>query len=414
MYKSLLILCLLCSFTSPCLFSQAGSVAGVVTDSITGLPVVNLSVFIPFTTTGTTTNDKGEYNLDHLAPGDYLLMFRHVTYGSYSKSITVESGKQIWLNLVVSENTYKIDEVVKLGKLPDWNWGYNLFKEYFLGDPSETKCILQNPKDLKFYFDGEILTAYSKQPLEIVNRQLGYRITYYLDYFKYVENENPAKNSVQGAYYAFSGSALYQDLPSKLRITARNWKLNREAEFKGSLKHFLACLYQNKLPENSYHLRKAYRSLSDLKKKEKLAGSMAKIRMAQMDSVFSWYPNEGKSRFLYYIPAEEFLILPGQITDGLKNGEKTAVLNDFLLVFSDFEKTPDLRDDWISTIRVPAGTMTFDQEGNCRTPDGKLEWTNLDNTVRIRVMLPTDYLPKKIPPERHKADGTRRKSKQLQ
>ncbi|TSA35472.1 MAG: carboxypeptidase-like regulatory domain-containing protein [Porphyromonadaceae bacterium] len=394
MRKFLILFSLLLSFSTGQLFPQSGSVTGVVADSLTGLPVANLSVFIPFTTTGTTTNAKGEYKLDRLPPGDYTLMFRHVTYRSYSKSITIESGKQLVLNLAVSENIYKIDEVVKFGKIPDWSWGYNLFKEYFLGDANEIKCTLRNPKDLKFYYDGDILTAYSRQPLEIINRHLGYRIIYYLDYFKFVENKNPGKNSVQGGYYAFSGSALYQDLPSKLRITASNWKLNREAEFKGSLRHFLACLYQEKLSENRYYLRKAYHGITDLQKQEKLASSMAKIKMAQMDSIFSWYPNEGKSGFLYFIPVEEFLILPEQITDGPGSGEKTAVLNEFLLVFSDFEKTIDLRDDWTSSLRIPKGTIIFDQEGNYRVPGDTLQWTNLDNTVRMRVMLPTDYVPK--------------------
>ncbi|MFA5817489.1 MAG: hypothetical protein WC865_17945, partial [Bacteroidales bacterium] len=125
--------------------------------------------------------------------------------------------------------------------------------------------------------------------------------------------------------------------------------------------------------------------------------SMAKIKMAQMDSVFSWYPNEGESGFLYYIPAEEIFIPPGRITDGPQPGEKTVVLNEFLLVFSDFEKTTDIRDDWISTLRIPTGTIIFDKDGNYRTPGGTLEWTNLDNTVRTKVMLPTDYIPNANP-----------------
>jgi hypothetical protein len=394
MQKPLVLLILLLSFSFPCIFSQTGSVAGVITDSLTGLPVANLSAFIPFTSTGTTTNAQGEYILDRLPPGDYPLIFRHVTYRSYSKSITIVAGKQMVLNLAVSENTYQIGEVVKLGKIADWSWGYNLLKEYFLGDPNATKCILQNPKDLKFYFDGDVLTAYSREPLEIINRHLGYRITYYLDYFKFAENNNPGKNSIKGAYYAFAGSALYHDLPSKIHLMATNWKLNRESEFRGSLRHFLACLYQNKLPEYRYHLRKAYRGITDLQKAEKLASSMAKIKMAQTDSVFSWDPDQGESGFLHYIPAEEFFITPEQITDGPQPGEKTTVLNEFLLVFSDFEKTPDLRDDWISTLLIPSGPIIFDQDGNYRTPDGKLELINLDNTVRIKVMLPKDYLPK--------------------
>jgi hypothetical protein len=392
-----MILGLLLSFAICQTYSQTGSVAGIITDSITGWPVANLSVFIPFTTKGTTTNSKGEYTLDRLPPGDYPLMFRHLTYRSYSRSITIEAGKQVLLDLSISENTFEIEQVIKLGKIPDWNWGYNLFKEFFLGDPNELKCILQNPQDLKFYFDGDVLTAYSRQPLEIVNRHLGYRITYYLDYFKFAENKNPLKNSVQGAYYAFSGSALYHDLQPMLKITATNWRLNRDAEFKGSLRHFLASLYQDKLAENRYYIRKAFRGIPDLQKTFNLAASMAKIKLAQSDSVFSWYPEKGESGFLHYIPADEFLIPTDMITEGPQTGEKAVVLHDFLLVFRDFEKTPELQDDWISSLRIQGETILFDRDGNYRVPGGSLEWTNLDNTVRLIVMLPTDYLPKEKP-----------------
>ncbi len=391
MSKALVFLALILTFPTFRSYSQTGSVSGMVTDSLTGLPVANLSVFIPFTSTGTTTNAQGEYRIEGIAPGDYTLMFRHVTYRPFSKSITVESGKQISLNVALAENTYQIDEVVKTGKIPDRSWAYKLFKEHFLGDLSGNKCFLQNPGDLKFYFDGDVLTAYAKKPLLIVNRYLGYRITYYLDYFKYVENSNPGKNSIKGAYYAFSGSAFYQDIKSNIRLVVTNWKLNRESEFRGSLKHFLACLYQNKLKENGYCLRKAYRGIKDMQKTDNLAASMAKIKMAQTDSVFTWDPEKSSTGFLHYIQNEDLGFPADRFTLDAASGDMIGTINEFLLVFNDFEKTPELGDDWLTTLKISGGKIIFDRNGNYRTPNGTLEWTNLDNAVRIKVMLPTDY-----------------------
>ncbi|TRZ77003.1 MAG: carboxypeptidase-like regulatory domain-containing protein [Deltaproteobacteria bacterium] len=378
-------------------FSQSGSVKGIVTDSVKGQPVINLTIFITSTTFGTTTNQSGEYHLDKLPPGDYTLMFRHLLYPPYSQRITIEAGKQVVLNVIVAEKTNLLNEVVIVGKKPDWDWAYKLFKENFLGDSYESKCILQNPKALSFYFDGDILTTNAKQPLEIINRHLGYRITYYLDYFKFVENKNPNKNSVQGAYYAYAGSALFKDLTDVMPLNAIAFRINREAEFKGSLRHFLSSLYQKNLDENRYALRKAYQGYTDLKETEKLGTAMAKVKLTQMDSIFSWYPESGESGFLYYFPFEDYKILMDQVKDGQKVGEKTLTTDTFVLVFKDFKKTYDLRDDWISTLRIINGDLTFDQLGNYWIHKGSITWTNLDNSVQIKVLLPSDYLPKTKP-----------------
>lgn len=390
----LIIISLLLYLNTGNVFPQTGSVAGVVTDSATGVPVANLSVFIPFTTTGTTTNNKGEYLLDRLPPGDYSLMFRHVSYQNQSIPITIKAGIKLVLNLPVTENTYVIDEVVKVGKIPDWRWGYNIFKEYFLGDPLEAKCVLKNPRDLKFYYEGNVLSAYAREPLEIVNQELGYRITYFLDYFKFAETNQPGRFSARGGYYAFSGSAYYEELSTLVPLRAINWRFNREAAFKGSLRHFLSSLHQGKLAENHYAVRKAYQGISDLQQTEKLGTAMAKIKLAVMDSIFSWNPEQGQKKYLYYIPDDDFTFPADHLTDGPNPGEKTVVVDEYLLVFSDFEKTPGLRDDWTYSLRVPTGDLIFDEYGNFRVPGGKLEWTNLDNSVRLKVMLPTDYLPK--------------------
>ena len=408
MSKSRIIFILLLSLLSALVYSQTGSVSGTITDSVTRQPIVNFSIFIPFTTTGTTTNARGEYLLEKLPPGDYALMFRHIAYHSYTSPMKVEPGQKLVVNIMASENSYKIEEVVKIGKVADWNWGYSLFKEFFLGDPWVLKCELLNPKDLKFYTDGEIITAYSLKPLEIINKHLGYSITYYLDFFKFAVNNNPAKNSIQVPYFSFSGNAFYKDLYSgRTPLTGMSWVTNRETEFKGSLKHFLLCLYRNTLAENRYSLRKAYWNVVDFAEKEKLAGSMAKIGMTQADSVFCWYPAKNQMGYLHYLPLEEYLIPPDSITNGPLPGEKTAVFNDFILIFKDFKGTAGFHDDRTSTLRLPTGKIIFDEDGNYRLTTGELEWADLENSARLKNVLPRDYLPG------YKATGKRAKDTPL-
>jgi len=384
------------SFTTASAFSQTGSITGVVTDSVTGQPVVNLSVFIPSSTSGTTTDQKGEYHLDQLKPGDYLLMFRHLSYPSYSRFVTIEPGKQVVLNLVIAEQSRKLKEVVVVGKLPDRRMGMYLFNKYFLGDEFETNCILENPQELSFYYDGDALKITAKQPLKIINRHLGYRITYFLDYFKF-EKKNPGSTIDEGGYFGYAGSALFEDLSSIMPLKAMVWKINRNSEFKGSLRHFLVCLYQNKLADNHYYLRRIYHGFTDIQQTEKQSNAMTKIKLAQMDSLFTWHSVSGKSEFIFYYPFEEYIFNGIQVMDGPESGTKTLSTDAFLLVFSDYRKTKDLRDDWISTLRIPEGGIIFDKDGNYWVHKGTLSWINLDNTLQIKRLLPFDYMPKMKP-----------------
>jgi hypothetical protein len=375
-------------------YSQTGSITGVVTDSLTGQPVVNLSVFIPSTTSGTTTNQKGEYRLDQLNPGDYILMFRHLSYPPYSRSISIEPGKQVVLNLQIAEQTKKLKEVVIVGKAPDRRLGYYLFKKYFIGDEQEKSCVLENPQDLSFNYDGDTLKVSSKQPLKIINRHLGYRITYFLDYFKYVDIGNHEFSFGENGCFGYAGNALFEDLASTLSLNAIGWKVNRNGEFKGSLRHFLACLYRNELKSNHYYLRRAYRGLNDLQIIEKQSHAMTRIRFAQMDSLFTWHAVSGKSEILYYYPDEEYVFNDIRVDDKPGHGTKSLSSDAFLLVFSDFKRTKDLRDDCISTLSIPKEGIIFDQDGNYWIHQGELAWISLDNTLQVKRLLPFDYMPK--------------------
>ena len=317
-------------------------------------------------------------------------------------------------NLVAAESTANIDEVVISGGKADPHWGYVLFKKFFLGDPDQIACILLNPEALRYYENGNGIIVYAKEPLRIMNHHLGYRITYYLDYFKYVENsaieqgpQNPSLSTAQKIlnknhppattdaipYYAYSGSALYEDLSTEIPLNALNWRYSREAEFKGSLKHFLASLYDHKLGDNSYTVRKAYRGYDELRQSEKITRALAKVRFAKTDSVFLWDSKTGQVGYMHYFPMKEYVIGPDQIHESTEAGVKTLTADQRILIFKDSDHTTSLRDDWTFTVQVTNGFLAFDHEGNYGVPEGELIRTNLNYSARIRVLLPLDYLP---------------------
>jgi hypothetical protein len=404
--------------------SQSGIVRGLVTDSLTGLPVQNLAVFIPFTSKGTTTNSKGEYTLDQLPAGSYNLMFRHVAYRTVTKFITVEENKSTVLDLIVSESDFKIEEVVKLGGKADWEQSLMIFKKYFLGDTQGTSCQIKNPRDLVFYYDGDILMAQARQPLEVVNRYLGYEITYFLDYFKFYKVKTPKNNqkeqpdskagdgqvamerfrmawsssmntSFTQYFHAFSGSAFYKDLVLEHPVRGLNWKLNREAEFSGSLTHFLIKLYHDTLIDRRYQLRQSWNKKEGFQKNEQMSSAMLKINfLGDLDSILIWDPDHLRPTYIYYHANKEYQIKGDQIRTGPQPGQKILLLQDTLLFFYDTENTTDLKDDRIAEMSVKDGQLIFNSEGNYLAPYGSRLWVYHDNRIQLKFLLPKDYLPK--------------------
>jgi len=110
----ILILCL-CSVG---LFAQEipeQVVRGVLTDAVSGEPLVGASVLLPGTVPvkGTTTDEKGKYRLEDVPVGRYNL---EATYLGYEllivPAILVESGKELILNLSLYEQVESLGEVL--------------------------------------------------------------------------------------------------------------------------------------------------------------------------------------------------------------------------------------------------------------------------------------------------------------
>jgi hypothetical protein len=109
------------------------------------------------------------------------------------------------------------------------------FKEFFLGDERE-ECELLNPGVLSFEAAdadrGVVLQATTDQPLEVLNRRLGYRLRVVLDAFSVAES---------GRETAVLGDALvsFEPLPPSTEDIAERWRKARRAAYEGSRVHLL-------------------------------------------------------------------------------------------------------------------------------------------------------------------------------
>lgn len=86
---------------------QAQTVKGLITDE-SGEPLIGVSIVVQGTTTGTVTSIDGDFSLN-AKPGD-ILVISYIGYKTINHKVT--SGA---INLKMSEDTQKLDEVVVLG-----------------------------------------------------------------------------------------------------------------------------------------------------------------------------------------------------------------------------------------------------------------------------------------------------------
>lgn len=98
------------------LFSSQGfsqKITGTVTDS-EGLPLPGLTVMIDGSTTGTTTDIDGKYELK-VDPGTYTIKMSFIGFKTTTKEVTVEPGKTVSLNQTMEDDQEVLDELVVVG-----------------------------------------------------------------------------------------------------------------------------------------------------------------------------------------------------------------------------------------------------------------------------------------------------------
>jgi iron complex outermembrane receptor protein len=93
--------------------AQKGSLKGTVTANNSSLAYA--SVVLSGTKHGTTTNDKGFYEIKNIAPGEYTAVLSSVGYVTGRINITITTSQPTILNFNLKENSSKLSEVVVTG-----------------------------------------------------------------------------------------------------------------------------------------------------------------------------------------------------------------------------------------------------------------------------------------------------------
>jgi hypothetical protein len=232
--------------------SQFRTIQGIVLNGNDGVPLSGASVFINNSTKGTLSKTDGKFLLEiHPEISANLI----ISYAGFS-TVTVQinsNDQEKFLTIKLFPRSVLLEGITILKPEKDgWKtWG-TFFTEIFIGTSDFAKnCQIKNPAVLRFIHDKNRnkLTAFSSENLIIINRSLGYQVTYQLENFEYDFKEKMV---------SFSGFTLFTDLKGGNK-RKKQWEQNRIEVFRGSIMHFMRAIYADSVPEEGFDVREMIR-----------------------------------------------------------------------------------------------------------------------------------------------------------
>jgi len=127
------------------LYSNPISIIGKVVDSNTGSPVQFATVFLANTTSGVTTNERGEFTLSFLKEGVSNLVISHVGYETFMIDIAEENDS---LNILIKlkPKIFDIQTVNVTASDPNRKYRLKVFSKGLFGESKNANsCKILNP-----------------------------------------------------------------------------------------------------------------------------------------------------------------------------------------------------------------------------------------------------------------------------
>ncbi|MHA8108726.1 carboxypeptidase-like regulatory domain-containing protein [Aquirufa sp. A-Brett2-W8] len=218
----------------------------ILTGSVTekgSITIPGASVFIEGTTMGTQADANGLYTLKNIPAGRHRLVASLVGYLPKMILIDVPGKSSNW-NFSLEEDNKTLDEVRVVGSQDKtWEKQFRAFERGFIGESYDRKEVyITNREVVDFTEDDDAFNAKASKPLQIVNKTLGYKVTYFMDNFEKTSNLT-----------SFKGLASFEKLIPEDAKQERRWERNREEAYEGSIKHFLKALVGNRLEEEGFN-----------------------------------------------------------------------------------------------------------------------------------------------------------------
>jgi hypothetical protein len=361
----MLCLQLLCVFLAQnlgALQTLKGIVGGKVVDDSTNSPLPFTNIFIANSTLGTFADSTGRFQLGDVPYGIHKVVASIVGYipQIVTVRITDTTAKSIVFRLKL--RNLQLSPVDIEGNEPkEWKRNLQKFLAEFFGSTSNAKeCKLLNPEVLDFVVDEKTseFVATVREPLVIENNALGYRLYYYLKYFKLT------KRTLQ-----FFGEARFDQLGTASEEESSRWKVNREDTYYGSRRHFFSTLFHNTSKENGF-------TVKSISKKENQQPDFYRFETGSYINLPASHRTEET------VNAEDF------VGDGASIYEKKLSFPGSIQVT--FYK--GLFNSQTSQVELEQSSITIYSDGEIAEPLGVLT-SGYWSTQRAAELLPSDYEP---------------------
>ena len=241
--KKLIVIFLLLKVADP---SVGQILKGKVIDSETKEPIAYAVAYFDGTAIASYTDLKGSFILDIKKATEIPLTISALGY--YSTTLSDYSSRKDIIAYLTPKIFTLEDISVKAKGNPNLRkQNMYIFKTEFLGRTKNTKqCEILNENDIRFITsdDKDTLKAYSIKPIFVLNRALGYKITYYLNKFEYVKSKYQNQ---------LIGNSLFDDDTSSLKKILIDQKRNET--FYGSKMHLIRSLWADSLKEAGYTIK---------------------------------------------------------------------------------------------------------------------------------------------------------------
>lgn len=227
--------------------------SGYVLDGETHEPVQFANVFFANTLVGTTTDTKGYFEMKDFSVGKYDLVISFVGYTTLVQSIEFQEYEVKQLHLEMQPDQIQLSDIWVKEDTSGWKENFKIFKENFLGRTENAeKAKILNPKTLHLYFDKKtrVLYAHAREPIEVQNDALGYKLSYLLYEFEI--------DFAKGRFYSF-GIPHFSELETDSKRRRKKWGKARLEAYNGSTVHFFRSLRSATLNEEGFEVNKVFR-----------------------------------------------------------------------------------------------------------------------------------------------------------
>jgi len=271
------LLTAICLFVSTLGFTQRNIVTGIITDSETNEPVAFANVFFANTRIGTSSDADGKFELSGFPSGKYDLTVAFVGYSTYQQPLEFDDTG-FRLEIKLTQNEITLNEVLIKEDTTGWASNFEIFKKHFIGvTENASRCKILNPKNIHLYYDSKtnVLVAHAKEPIQIENLALGFKIDYYLYSFEI---------NFRSGSLIYTGVPLFQNLVTEKKSTKNRWHRERRRAYNGSMSHFIKALRSDSLLQQGFEVRKYFKIPNpERPSKEILNAKISALRASQQE-----------------------------------------------------------------------------------------------------------------------------------